>query len=434
MNPSPAPTRDAGLVDRWAGIAAGGFQILCAFGLWLIWSQWRDRENGDIPYYYGQLTRGVPIEQVMPEYPVPALWLLELPRLLIGSQGDQNDYRDVFVVLCFAALGGFSLLLWHRIAPQDRRAAAAGVICWAAFSTAMGTVILLRPDIAIAVLGGTAVLLGSSWPVLAGALLALAGWLKIWPVVLAAGFLPGRGLIVRVLLGGFGTAVAVAVVVLVSAGWQRMISPLTYQSDRGLQVESLWATPLLLGRLANPAAFPVRMTEWKAFEIFGEGRDAALVLANLGALGLTALVALACWRSRPRTAADGRRPGFDQAAIAELAVLIVLAVLLANKTFSPQYLSWLGPPLAIAVARAVQTQRADRALRWAAIGVAAAAATFVLYPFEYGGLVYGATPEDVATPIHWLLLRNALLVALFVDLTWCRLRTGQPALLRHRRR
>ena len=58
------------------------------------------------------------------------------------------------------------------------------------------------------------------------------------------------------LLCWLALAAGLAVTALLTGGWTRLISPLRWQSDRGLQIESLWATPLMLIRgFAPEAAF-----------------------------------------------------------------------------------------------------------------------------------------------------------------------------------
>ena len=103
-------------------------------------------------------------------------------------------------------------------------------------------------------LAGGALLAARRRPGLTGALTGLGAAIKLWPALLIAAFLSYRpdrkpaGIAFVVV--GFG----LAAVSLLAGGWARLVSPLTWQSGRGLQIESIWATPLMVARAVRPAA------------------------------------------------------------------------------------------------------------------------------------------------------------------------------------
>ena len=105
-----------------------------------------------------------------------------------------------------------------------------------------------------AVLAGGALLAARRRPWLTGALTGLGAAIKLWPALLAGAFAVrrrGRGPMLGAFVGvGFG----LAALSLAAGGASRLFSPLTWQSGRGLQIESVWATPLMVARAFDPVA------------------------------------------------------------------------------------------------------------------------------------------------------------------------------------
>ena len=123
---------------------------------------------------------------------------------------------------------------------------------------------------------------------------------------------------------------------LVVAGWDRLVSPLVYQVDRGLQVESLSASPAMVGWLVHPSSWDMRL-DFKAFEVFGPAVSGMLAVSTvLSVLLLAGLVAV-WWRvlRQSATLAPGVWSGCRLASVSALPV--------SSKVFSPQYLLWLLP-------------------------------------------------------------------------------------------
>ena len=98
--------------------------------------------------------------------------------------------------------------------------------------------------------------------------------------------------------------VGLALVSLIFGGWTRLVSPLTWQSGRGLQIESIWATPLMIGRALDAQTWVVGMSKFQAYEIFGPGVSVLLTLSTVATvLGFAAIVGLSVrgFRRRHRT-------------------------------------------------------------------------------------------------------------------------------------
>ena len=341
------------------------------------------------PFYYEEKLRALAdggIGSVMLEYPVPAVWALQLPDLL--SFGSPQLYALGFVVLMAALDAGFTWLLWR--ASGRRRSAA--IDFWLVFALVLGPLCWLRFDMLPAVLVGGALILSATHPKLAGALAAIGAATKLWPAVTWLALLPRPGRARLWTTVAFAaTGVVLAGISLVQGGWDRLVSPLTWQSDRGLQIESIVATPLMVARLADPDQWPIELSQYNAFEILsGPGRESLLQVASVatavGGLLIVALAGLLVWQLR--TAAQ--RPGAPEVSwrIAMLALAMLLVLIVTNKTFSTQYMLWLAGPVACLLLNSGTGDRAARrrartssAIAWSVIGLGVA--THLLYPICY---------------------------------------------------
>ena len=322
------------------------------------------------------------------EYPWPAAFLLDV-GFKLGAR-TWPTYGVVWVGAMLALDATFAWLLW-RFGPRQ------GFYLWMLILPALGPLMLASFDLVPAVLTGAALLaLGASRPGLAGAAASLGAAIKLWPAaVLPALLLPGeRRARTSVLRGFLVTAAALIGLTLLAAGALRLVSPLIWQERRGLQIEAFAALPLLWARAFDASAWTLRIAESNSYEIQGPGVDLALRLAAAAMIaGVGALAAL-YWRLY-RAPASARAP---QTAAA-LTALIVLVLVCTNKVFSPQYLVWLAPPLAMLGA---SLSRRDF---W--IFIAACALTQVVYPFGYARLVLGGV-----WPLIALTLRDALVILL----------------------
>jgi hypothetical protein len=263
-----------------------------------------------------------------------------------------------------------------------------------------------------AVLAGAALLYARRVPWVTGALTGLGAAIKLWPALLWLAFLAHKPTRKPVTVAFLASGVGLAVLSLVFGGWSRLISPLTWQSGRGLQIESVWATPLMIARAADPQRWTVDMSRFQAFEIFGPGVSALLLLSNVATLlGLAAMIVLYVRGFR------ATRP--DQVAIGLVVLSIVAIMIVTNKTLSPQYLLWLGGPMAalLLLKRTEVTEPEQRTIRrLAAQLLVLALLTQLVYPALYDGLLSrrGQAMLVVATIVT--ALRNLALLAFSVEL------------------
>jgi hypothetical protein len=220
---------------------------------------------------------------------------------------------------------------------------------------------------------------------------------------------------------GFGvTGAVLALSSLVIGGWQRLLSPLSWQSDRGLQVESLAASPLMWLRTAEDGGrWIVGLSRYNAYEIVGPGVDTALQIANAATLVgffLAILIGVrAAWLGRRTT---------RHVAVVMLAIILIMIVV--NKTLSPQYVLWLGGPLAAIIGGGEDDTPPTFSwpLVWALGCFALAYGTQLVYPMHYSEIVFG-NGKPFAVSI--LVLRNVALAAFTVIVSWKAWRiTAQP--------
>jgi uncharacterized membrane protein len=324
----------------------------------------------------------VPFRDFGWEYP-PGAALVVTPPAFFGSA-----YEPVFVAMMLLADLALVLALVRlgRVLGSQ-----AGAYAWVFSTLLLGPLLYTRYDVVSALLAVLAVLaLAAGAPLAAG--LALGGGVatKLWPALLVV-VLPFVRTWRRVVAALAATLAVTVLAVLAAGGAAHGQSTFTRHADRGLQVEAVVATPLVVAQRLGAAVDIAFYPSSGSWDLTGTGVDAALRLSSL--LGLAALVGIGflVWRARRAPEA-----WLDVAATA----LLLLAV--TGKVFSPQYLIWVFALLAAALCRP------GSPLRTPAVLVAVAAAFGqVVYPVYYLDLVLGGGSVVVAC----LVARNALVLA-----------------------
>jgi len=365
---------------------------------------------GDVFYYYRKInalfTAG--LDRTLYEYPTPVVWILWLPYG--ASLGSRVGYLVAFVVFILALDAVFCYALWRA---SGRRHDSA-VDFWLIFVPLIGPLAYLRFDMLPAVLAGGALLAARRKPWVTGALTGLGAAIKLWPALLIGAFLSYRSdrrpAGIAFIVVGFG----LALISLIFGGWSRLISPLTWQSDRGLQIESIWATPLMLARAARPNQWIINISRYQAYEIFGPGVDAWVMISSIATvLGLSVIILL--------TVRAFRHDGSTPAAIGLVVIATVAIMTITNKTLSPQYLLWVGGPMAALLAfRPQATPEEQPAIsRIARQALVLALLTQLVYPLFYYSYLghHGHAMIIVSTIVT--ALRNLALVVFTVEV--CRL-------------
>jgi hypothetical protein len=379
----------------WVSAGALAWALTRALVVWLL----LDRHAwvaGDLAYF-DQSLAAVPdlgLASTLVEYPLPGVLVVVLPGFLAALVGAPGAYAETVLVLSLLADAAFAVLL--ALLGGRRRRTAATV--WILAVPLLGATTYARFDLVPGVLVGVALLVWPRRPRLAAAAGAVATGLKLWPALvlpaLAAPAATRR--VVTVVVAVVGGLLATAS--LVVAGWDRLVSPLTWQAERGLQIESVAASPAMVAWAMAPDRYAVGFTEHNAYEVAGPGVGELLAVAETVSLLLVAGL-LGLWLLAFRR---GRDLGPD--AVVWLALAAVAAFVVTSKVLSPQYLLWLLPLASAAVA--VSGERSVRL--WTVLLLVATASTQLVFPELYGNLT--ADGAHKAWTVLVLVVRNALLV------------------------
>jgi hypothetical protein len=352
--------------------------------------------TGDVAYFDESLgaVGDVGLDATLVEYPLPAVAVVAVPWLLAGLVDAAGAYG--VLLMTAAAVTDLAFLVALDRLGRSRGA----VLTWLLAVPVLGATSYARFDLLPGVLCGTAMLLLAKRPRWAGVCLAMATAVKLWPALVLASVVATAGRTRDVLATATGAGGVLALVSLAVAGWDRLVSPLVYQSDRGLQIESVPATPVMLAWWRDPSTWTVGYAPSKAYEVTGPGVDLALAASTVltvlyvGALGLAWGWA---WRLRGLVS-----PGTT----VWLVLAAVSGFLVAGKVLSPQYLLWLLPIAAAGLS--VADARSLRA--WTAALLVAAALTQVVFPASYGAIT--SRTDEAWLPLSALALRNLLMVGL----------------------
>ena len=242
---------------------------------------------------------------------------------------------------------------------------------------------------------------------LAGAYVAagLGTAYKLFPAVIALVFLMSelltrtrlRWLFLRLTLF-LGTAVGPLAVTYWRADGPAF-SFFRYHAARGLEIGSTWASVMWLLSLAGSAAeVVIRFGSWEI-----AGRAEAVVSGTSSLFTVLVPLLLAAWALVLRSRFDGAR-AYAQAVLALAGVVVV------SRVFSPQFLLWATPAMALAAVEACATK-----VRFLIVGawlLVCAALTLLVYE---GG---GSTAFNVmsAWVMCALLARNVVYVSLWIYL------------------
>jgi hypothetical protein len=351
--------------------------------------------TGDVAYYARSLNllfHGGTLRDTLQEYPLPVLALL-VPQYLLGAF-NQVAFTVIFVVSMLAVDAIFAGYLWRG----DGRRRGDATNLWLWFVPLVGPMAYFRFDLVPAVLAGGAVLVAVRRPALAGALTAVGAALKLWPAVMMPTFLIRRTDRKQVLIGFCSTGLILGGLALGLGGIGRTMSPLHWQAARGLQIESVLATPLMFCRMVDATPWDLHVSPFKSYEIFGPGVSAFIKLSSIATIvgGLT--LVLLWWRATKSKNTSAETLGW-------VFLSTALIVTITNKTLSPQYLLWIGGPIAALAVRSP----ANHAVRtFGRVLLVTALFTQLLFPIVYHLLVTETPAMPVATLV--LMTRNGLLV------------------------
>ncbi|MFE7750489.1 glycosyltransferase 87 family protein [Streptomyces sp. NPDC057428] len=319
-----------------------------------------------------------PLDDVTWQYPPAAALAVLSPDLFPFL-----DYACAFfvlVLLCDALVLG--LLLRAAGRPGG---GSAGVWLWVLGVPLLGPTVYARYDLMVTAVAVAALLAGVRHPRALGALAAFGTLLKVWPVLLLAGTAPGRA----TRRSWSAAAVTAGVLLLVAAvALPGAFVFLTFQRDRGLEIESLGA---LFFHVARQFGWSGRV-ELRYGSMEFAGPQVALVSTLALALSVFAFGWLLVWRLRART--------FSVHTPADAAFTAVLLFTVTSRVISPQYMVW---PLGVAAVCLVF--RGSRMGLPAGLVLVATGVTLLEFPLGFAHVV-ASDAEGVAL----MAVRNGLLV------------------------
>ena len=361
---------------------------------------------GDVFYYHRKINAlfSAGLDRTLYEYPTPVVWILWLPYG--ASFANRVGYLIGFVIFMLVLDAMFAYVLWRATGRRHDTS----IDFWLIFVPLIGPLAYLRFDMLPAVLAGGALLAARRKPWITGALTGLGAAIKLWPALLIGAFMSYRSdrrpAGVAFVVVGFG----LALISLLFGGWSRLISPLTWQSDRGLQIESIWATPLMVARALSPDQWIVDMSQYQAYELFGPGVDAWVMISSIATLlGLAVIILL--------TVRAFRHDGSTPAAIGFVVLAIVAIMTITNKTLSPQYLLWIGGPMAALLAYRPEARPDEQPAirRISGQVLILALLTQLVYPLFYDGYLGREGHAMIIISTIVTAIRNVALVVFTIE-------------------
>jgi hypothetical protein len=335
-------------------------------------------------------------------YPIVALVPM-LAAMVLGPELYGIGWALVVIVTDAVVLA----FLLARTGPGGRIASlrVAAAWWWIGFMLMLGPIALGRIDVTTVAISIIALIMAQRSPVVAGALLAVATWIKVWPAVLLAVLVVAVRRRGRIAIAFVATAAVIGVVVLALGSGLNSLGFIMQQSSRGLQIEAPISTVWMWIALADPASASVQyIPTINTFQVVGAGVDeASAVMTPLLVAASAAILALGAFVVR----AGARAVHL----LAPLSLAIVVSLLVFNKVGSPQFVLWIAAPIVLGI---VTQGRRFRSPAILALGIAAV--TQLIYPFGYDALL-------VLQPGMLLVLtvRNVALVvllALAVRMVW----------------
>lgn len=330
--------------------------------------------------WYEVLRTGTyPLDDVTWQYPPAAAFAILAPGLLPFL-----DYATAFFLLAFLC----DALVFGLLVHTGRRAGRTlhGAWIWIAGVALLGPTAYARYDVMVTAVAVAGLLAAGRSPRVLGALAGFGAVLKVWPALILAGTPKGRAT-----LRSWSTAAgAAAAVLLLCVVWMPgALAFLSFQRDRGTEVESLGSMVFHVIRHFGWEG-EARMN-YGSIEFLGPYvstvSTAAMVL-TVGAFGWLLL-----WRIRARR--------FTSSTVADAAFVAVLLFTLTSRVLSPQYMLWL-----VGLAAVCLAYRSSRMHRPVHLVIWATAVTQFEFPVWFSH-VTRSDPLGVAV----LFTRNGLLIA-----------------------
>lgn len=393
--------------SRNRAVAVLGFVLAHLF---LVWEGLKNRAApmGDIIYAYQPWAKQMFIDHQW--LGISAHWVYPFPNLLfvlVPSFLNPN-YQDGWLLLSGSIeLGALLVLLFWPRKYDGARVLAAWM--WISAQLLLGPVSISRLDtisVAIAIIGLVAWLRAK--PPVAAVIFAVATWIKVWPVTLLVAVVAEAKNWRKSLIWGAGIGMAIlALGLLLSGSGAYVFSFITEQSDRGIQIESPWATYWLWQGVRHVFGSGIYYSQdLITFQVAGPGTMNVAHLLGPVMYGALAITMFLGWRAIRGSAAIGNE--FRNEVFAWTALTAVLDLIVFNKVGSPQYYTWLIVPAILGSIERVPGWKVVNGWLAAIFGL-----TGLIYP-----IIYDEILKAEAWATAYLTARNVLVVLLLVLANW----------------
>ncbi|MCS4276661.1 hypothetical protein M2390_001855 [Mycetocola sp. BIGb0189] len=324
-------------------------------------------------------------------YPILAL-LPMIPPLAFGHE----LYAVGWLVMCSVLNAiAYAVLLGNGRSIGRKRAA----VWWMAFIVVLGPIVMGRIDAVTVPMAIVALLIISRHPMVASVILSIATWMKIWPAAAIGAAILVLRQRTKILVGGIYTTLVVLVAALFIGGFPNVLSFITQQTGRGIQIEAPVAVPYLWIASLGGNAELYYDRDILTYQVRGEGVETLSAVMTPVLVLVVALIAVLAWRAqRTRTGALRILP--------VLVLALVTAMIAVNKVGSPQFMVWLIAPIVFGLVVSAERFRFP-----AVLALVLGLLTQLFYPYLYGSLLRAELWAVIT-----ITLRN---IGTLVLLVWC---------------
>lgn len=332
------------------------------------------------------------------EYPPLMIFPLLLPKIVSESSTGYIRIFSLFVSLAVI----ICLLIALKFPLQKSLKPERFLVLSATTLFMLGIILVTRLDIYPSCLTLLAIYLYLKDRIyLAPLVLGLAVMTKVYPLVLAPLFL--MDLLFRHRGRAALSAGLVFVLTLVAVnlpfclvGAEKYFGAFLFHSQRGIQLESLYASGALLWRMLTDYPVQILFSSGSANLLFPHSVSMIKLSTYLSLLTFAAIYLRFFWLGRTQQEEENRKR-----LLVNTSVLLILAFIITFKVFSPQFLIWLFPIIFLVEGRGK--------LLILFSFICACALSQLIYPLMYSSLIHFSPPT-----VYALLLRNGLMFFIFL--------------------
>jgi hypothetical protein len=300
-------------------------------GIWL---------KGDVDLYNfwaKGLVQGIfPIDDSMWQYPPLAGIVFAIPQWIVGnSLTGFIAFMAIFDLLILITLLITGLNRFNTNSTSTSFYGLSGAWFWVLWPIVMGPLTLTRFDVVptfFALLALIALSNKNVRPYLSGFLLSIGALVKLWPMLLLVIY--PKAVLSKVSASFISTAV---LFLLFMSTWSvGFTNFLNNQSSRGLQVESIAASPFVLAKfLGKNVEYPF---QYGSLEVNAQFASQIAVMLNLLTIIVFALILVLNYQNR-----------LNYLDLVDKSLVIVMISISLSRVFSPQFWVWIGGLAALAL-------------------------------------------------------------------------------------